>query len=310
MVSGSLVLYSPPSFNLLDLPCDILGLIWDEKLKLEKAERRKSLIGKHGWRFDCIWGGEGREEKDANYKRKGAPAWEVNSYDPYFFLHFLEKGKEVEDCSVMFYEEEKIKIVSDAAGTPIYNQVIAGYYKYDLSSLTVYQVEDFFKMYFFYENLIEAICLKCGDDCYDDYKYEQMEEYNPFLDARDGDIKYGECEIELTLGKESNKLYEALTEAACEWAYDNFFENDNNNLYSPCLELLEGVIDDMDILTLDKQLDFDVVENFMNTKYDVGQLYEANEREFNCGLWVYLVKIGIDDPYSIIDYLKKEHGTP
>lgn len=297
MVSGSLIRYTPPaSFNLLDLSDDILGLIWAEKLKLEKTERRKSLIARHGWRFSCIWGGEGREEKDADY-RSGKSSWETHAYDPYFLINYLEKGKDVEECRLFYWVKEKLNTTSGL--------VMADECRHNLSSLDVYEVEDFWKMYFFYERLIDALCWKFKDDCYDEYKWEQMEEINPFLDARDGDLKYGECEIQLTLGKENKQIYDALTEAAQDWANENFYENDNNSLFSPVVDMLDEVLDDMGYDTV--KMTYDTIENYIHKWYDTGQLYDTSETEFGCGLWCYLFENGVKDPYSIIDYLKKEY---
>ena len=283
--------YTP---SLLDLPDDILNIIFTKRLDMEKAKRRESLIRKHAWRHSFLI--YNKDEKDKKiYSNR-------HYYDRYFLRRYTPKGGDIEDCKVFYFKDEKINTTQGLIDTK--ESFV------DLSDCDVYDIEDFFKMIFFYEKLCDIVEGDdyCDKDEFDDYKFEKYEDINPYIAARDEITRYGDADIELELGQDKI-LYDRLSELAMDWAIEAFNDDDDFNCNHIFIKFIMDYINEYFSSEKDENThyDFDDYEEYYKKYWDRDEGCDYCEYEITCCLYEFMIDKGVDDPYELIKYLKNRY---
>ena len=226
---GELKKISKISFD--ELPDDIINLIFKTRYDIMKQNFKEKLI--YRYIEDLNWGYTYNEKLNINIDLKhddrgegGGGAewnWVIENFFSYGEQEDQKKFKKIKDITTRLRHG---------------GEITKNKYTPDFRLWTAEEI----KKFCFYFELEEKIIDKWEySENFEGYIWENTEDINPYLSARDDDYEYGDYNINICLGNSHNQLYrhtnkaiyDALTDAANEWAKDRYDTSSGEGVGEP-----------------------------------------------------------------------------
>ena len=284
--------------NLLDLPDDILGIIFEKRREIMRKEKLRKVKACLGWRGGGYWGDNNLFENWIKDLRKNGKDDEEIKND-FFYFRAIETPNFDDYEKNIFYKVIEDKKDDGTTDISVYHD----FTKLDFKQLhTLHKVDDF------YTQLFDLLWERDGGDDFDDYRIEYYSDMNPYQAVIDNldDLKISQNELGYEQEVDLSGLIDMdkLIDKRNEWAIDVFNEDEERNLFIPFIGYLWEFLSEE--FTLDKTGDKVDVEDHITEIIEQeaeDNIHEISEERFSMCLWIYLKEF-FDDPFEILDKLK------
>ena len=284
--------------NLLDLPDDILGIIFEKRREIMRKEKLRYVKACLGWRSGGYWGDNNLFDNWVkNLREKGKDDEEIKN--DFFYFKAIETPNFDDYEKNIFYKVIEDKKDDGTTDISVYH---------DFTKLNLEQLDIIHKVDDFYTQLFDLVWERDDGDDFNDYRVSYYEDINPYQTIIDNlseititnNATYDEQQVDLRGVVDMDKLEEKRD----EWAIDVFNEDEEKNLFEPFIKYLwEFLSDEYGTEKTGMRVDMEdaIIKIIEEDAED--DIHEISEERFSMCLWIYL-KDFFDDPFEILDKLK------
>ena len=284
--------------NLLDLPDDILGIIFEKRREIMRKEKLRYVKACLGWRSGGYWGDNNLFDNWVkNLREKGKDDEEIKN--DFFYFKAIETPNFDDYEKNIFYKVIEDKKDDGTTDISVYH---------DFTKLNLEQLDIIHKVDDFYTQLFDLVWERDEGDDFNEYRVSYYEDINPYQTIIDNlseititnNATYDEQQVDLRGVVDMDKLEEKRD----EWAIDVFNEDEEKNLFEPFIKYLwEFLSDEYGTEKTGMRVDMEdaIIKIIEEDAED--DIHEISEERFSMCLWIYL-KDFFDDPFEILDKLK------
>lgn len=284
--------------NLLDLPDDILGIIFEKRREIMRKEKLRYVKACLGWRGGGYWGDNNLFDNWVkNLREKGKDDEEIKN--DFFYFKAIETPNFDDYEKNIFYKVIEDKKDDGTTDISVYH---------DFTKLNLEQLDIIHKVDDFYTQLFDLVWERDEGDDFNEYRVSLYEDMNPYqavidnlseLTITNNDLGYDQ-EVDLRGLVDMDKLEQKRD----EWAIDVFNEDEDQNLFKPFINYLwEFLSDEFTTGKTGGRVDMEDAINKIIEEDAETTIQEITEEQFSMCLWIYL-KDFFDDPFEILDKLK------